>query len=33
MVLYKIDRRGGAVQKSYTRTDPKFKIIINFVLL
>ena len=22
MVMYKIDRRGGGVQKSYTRTDP-----------
>ena len=21
--MYKIDRRGGGVQKSYTRTDPK----------
>jgi len=27
MVMYKIDRRGGGtggVQKSYTRTDPKY---------
>ena len=24
MVVYKIDRRGGGVQKSFTRTDPMF---------
>ena len=31
MVMYKIDRRGGGVQKSFSRTDPKylFKRIIG----
>jgi len=33
MVMYKIDRRGGGpwggVQKSYTRTDPKYILIHN----
>ena len=23
--MYKIDRRGGGVQKSFTRTDPKYR--------
>ena len=27
MVVYKIDRRGGWVQKSFTRTDPKLGTI------
>ena len=26
MVVYKIDRRGGWVQKSFTRTDPDLQI-------
>ena len=28
--MYKIDRRGGGVQKSFSRTDPKFAHDLDF---
>ena len=27
MVMYKIDRRGGGAQKSFSRTDPVFEFV------
>ena len=33
MVVFKIDRRGGRGQKSFSRTDPKYVLTITILFL